>query len=618
MKKRVLSIFMVVALLLTLLPTTALAYRDSDSLGYKLFSGWNTRHTQMIAETDTAILNGTVVKIGNTTLTRNSSSSTVKAAKESGISITPPAGYYVAEVIIACNDNGGFNCNTAAASNLITFGATSYESTTFHITPDELNQGAEAGKTVWHDGRGKPYWIMVRIVKSPDPVHVIYDAGEMKSVIGASTVLVTGGNDIAVDNSAGTASHAVLDMKDDYKTVTSGGKTYRFTGWKLEYYTTYQNGELSVFNSNSGIVQPRETIKLHLHAKLIAQWEEVTTYHVYYNANGGTGTMTDTKEYVTGDAITVKENTFTYDHKHFVKFTLDAAGTQEIPADFKMGEEDITLYAQWEDDPTYRVYYNANGGTGTMTDAKEYYTGDAITVKANEFTYEHKHFVKFTLDAAGTQEIPADFKMGEEDITLYAQWEDDPTYRVYYNANGGTGTMTDATEYYTGDAIAVKANEFTYAHKYFVKFTLDAAGTQEIPADFKMGEEDITLYAQWEGEPSYHVFYDANGGTGTMTDATEYYTDDPIIVLKNVFTREGYTFVKFTLDAAGTQEIPDGFKMGQADITLYAQWEKVKEETPEVPVSGESSHVGMYLCVMLAAAAGAVWMLVLKRKFQQQ
>ena len=103
-----------------------------------------------------------------------------------------------------------------------------------------------------------------------------------------------------------------------------------------------------------------------------------------------------------------------------------------------------------------------------------------------------------------------------------------------------------------------------------------------------------------------------------MTDATEYYTDDPIIVLKNVFTREGYTFVKFTLDAAGEEEIPDGFKMGQVDITLYAQWEKVKEETPEVPVSGESSHVGMYLCVMLAAAAGAVWMLVLKRKFQQQ
>ena len=46
-----------------------------------------------------------------------------------------------------------------------------------------------------------------------------------------------------------------------------------------------------------------------------------------------------------------------------------------------------------------------------------------------------------------------------------------------------------------------------------------------------------------------------------MTDAKEYYTDDPIIVLKNVFTREGYTFVKFTLDAEGNEEIPDGFKI---------------------------------------------------------
>ena len=91
-----------------------------------------------------------------------------------------------------------------------------------------------------------------------------------------------------------------------------------------------------------------------------------------------------------------------------------------------------------------RDRYDANGGNGTMTDAKEYYSGDAITVKENTFTYAHKHFVKFTLDAAGTQEIPADFKMGQADVTLYAQWEDDATYNVLYDANGGSGTMLDA------------------------------------------------------------------------------------------------------------------------------------------------------------------------------
>ena len=57
-----------------------------------------------------------------------------------------------------------------------------------------------------------------------------------------------------------------------------------------------------------------------------------------------------------------------------------------------------------------------------MTDEQLYYMGDAITVKANEFTYTHKKFVKFTLDAAGTQDIPADFRMKEGNITLYAQW----------------------------------------------------------------------------------------------------------------------------------------------------------------------------------------------------
>ena len=353
MKKRVVSIFLVAALLLTLLPITAFAYSNNDELGYKLFSGWNSSHSKMIAEDEAAILNGTVVKVGSTTLNRGSATSTIAAAKAGGISVTPPAGYYVAEVIIGCNDQGGYNCNTAAASNLITFGATSYASTTFTITPAQLTQGASAGKTVWHDGRGEPYWIMVRVAKSPDPVHVIYDAGDMKSEIGASTVLVEGGNDFAVDNGQGTASHNALAIKDAYQTVVKDNKTYRFSGWKVEYYTTYKDGVLSVYNSVAeDIAQPGDSIKLPLHAKLIAQWQQVTTYNVLYDANGGSGTMTDTKEYATGDTITVKENTFTYAHKHFVKFTLDAAGAQEIPADFKMGQADITLYAQWKKNET--------------------------------------------------------------------------------------------------------------------------------------------------------------------------------------------------------------------------------------------------------------------------
>ena len=466
MNKKRLAWVLAVVLLLSLLPVGGMAAQKDNKLGYKLFRGWNSSHSQMLQESNSTLLANTVVKVGSTTLSYgNGNATTVQNAKQHGISVTPPAGYYVAEVIIACNDNGGYNCNTAARSNLITFGAKSWDSTTFTITPAEMNQGAAAGKTVWHSGMGEPYWIMVRLAKSPDPVHVDYDAGAMKNEIGASTVLVENGNDFQVTNTSGNATHQALPIKAAYEKVAQNGKTYRFTGWKVEYYVNYNNGVLSNLNTNGGTVQPGANVKLSLHAKLTAQWKEVKTYRVFYDANGGTGTMTDATLYATGDAITVKANEFTYTHKKFVKFTLDAAGTQGIPADFRMGSSNITLYAQWEEEPTYRVFYDANGGAGTMTDEQLYYMGDAIAVKANEFTYTHKKFVKFTLDAAGTQDIPADFRMKEGNITLYAQWEEEPTYRVFYDANGGTGTMTDEQLYYMGDAITVKANEFTYTHK---------------------------------------------------------------------------------------------------------------------------------------------------------
>lgn len=231
MNKKRLAWVLAVVLLLSLLPVGGMAAQKDNKLGYKLFRGWNGSHSQMLQETNSTLRANTVVKVGSTTLSYgNGNATTVQNAKQHGISVTPPAGYYVAEVIIACNDNGGYNCNTAARSNLISFGAKSWDSTTFTITPAEMNQGASAGKTVWHSGMGEPYWIMVRLAKSPDPVHVVYDAGAMKNAIGASTVLVENGNDFQVTNTSGNATHQALPIKAAYEKVAQKGKTYRFTG----------------------------------------------------------------------------------------------------------------------------------------------------------------------------------------------------------------------------------------------------------------------------------------------------------------------------------------------------------------------------------------------------
>lgn len=151
MNKKRLAWVLAVVLLLSLLPVGGMAAQKDNKLGYKLFRGWNSSHSQMLQETNSMLQANMVVKVGSTTLSYgNGNATTVQNAKQHGISVTPPAGYYVAEVIIACNDNGGYNCNTAARSNLISFGAKSWDSTTFTITPAEMNQGASAGKTVWH------------------------------------------------------------------------------------------------------------------------------------------------------------------------------------------------------------------------------------------------------------------------------------------------------------------------------------------------------------------------------------------------------------------------------------------------------------------------------------
>ena len=82
--------------------------------------------------------------------------------------------------------------------------------------------------------------------------------------------------------------------------------------------------------------------------------------------------------------------------------------------------------------------------------------------------------------------------------------------KVTYNANGGTGTMSDT--YFT-----VGANGFTAPDgKVFDHWntTAEDDGDSYDPDDEI--ESNISLYAQWRTPAvTHHVYYDLNGGTGT-------------------------------------------------------------------------------------------------------
>lgn len=76
-------------------------------------------------------------------------------------------------------------------------------------------------------------------------------------------------------------------------------------------------------------------------------------------------------------------------------------------------------------------------------------------------------------------------------------------YAVSYSANGGTGSMTDATEYSGGDSVTVKASTLTApTGSVFASWNTRADGTG---VSYDAGDtfaiyEDTTLYAIWVAE----------------------------------------------------------------------------------------------------------------------
>lgn len=90
----------------------------------------------------------------------------------------------------------------------------------------------------------------------------------------------------------------------------------------------------------------------------------------------------------------------------------------------------------------------------------------------------------------------------------------------------------------------------------------------------------VTVYTGGSNPPTYTITYDANGGTGTMTDSNSpYNSGSTVTVLGNSFTREGYTFDSWNTAANGSgtsYDEDDTFSISD-NTTLYAQW---TENTP--------------------------------------
>lgn len=310
MKKRMLALLLVLVLAGSLLPVSALAHEsavsEKTSLDWKQFYGYNTNNTMTSSRDATEGKCQVYLGAGdNKTAWPSDTKETVKAVNTGGITIVPAAGFYVKQVVIACDDGGGYNCNTAKRDGIAKFGGTTTESAAFVIPAANLSLRAEVnGRPVWHTGAGTPLHLMIWLAESPNPVSVSYDAGEMADVISSPMITYTAAQESQPDgvklesgypqadenkviyqydrSSQVTALpiHKILDLNDNIKTVTKAGKTYRFTGWKA--YTEVDEAGQVGWNEVTGGTAVGESLTLYANYKLVAQWEEVTTFKIYY------------------------------------------------------------------------------------------------------------------------------------------------------------------------------------------------------------------------------------------------------------------------------------------------------------------------------------------------
>ncbi len=376
---------------------------------------------------------------------------------------------------------------------------------------------------------------------------------------------------------------------DTAKALTANAFTrsgYTFLGWSTSSsatsatYTDKQSVK-NLTSTNGGTVN------------LYAVWKP-NTYTVKYNANGGNGTMSSsTYTYDTAKALTA--NAFTRSGYTFLGWSTSSSATSATYTD-KQSVKNLTstnggtvnLYAVWQAN-TYTVKYNANGGSGSMSNSSHTYD-TAKELTANTFTRTGYTFKGWSTSASASSATYTDKQSVKNltstnsgTVTLYAVWQAN-TYTVKYNANGGSGSMSNSSHTYDASK-ALSANSYTkkgYTFKGWSTSSSAASATytnkQSVKNLTSTNGGTVNLYAVWQAN-TYTITYNANGGNGTMSNSSHTYDVEKKLT-SNVYTRAGYHFKGWsTSPTAASATYTDGQQVinltsnNLENIKLYAVWE---------------------------------------------
>lgn len=318
-------------------------------------------------------------------------------------------------------------------------------------------------------------------------------------------------------------------------------------------------------------------------------WQKQKYYFIAFVSNGSAGSMPQQTMPV-GVATALTANLFARTGYLFYGWSTSASGARQYTDGQKVTNvaaagETATLYALW-DAITWYVRYNANGGSGSMSDsAHEYDVAKALT--ANAFSKTGYTFAYWATSSSGSKaysdgQSVKNLKSTQGDIlNLYAIWSA-ITYYVRFNANGGSGSM--GNQQFTYDVAAkLSANAFSRTGYLFASWQGSVAGATMVFANAQevvnLASESgavVDLYALWNAI-TWYVKYNANGGSGSMANSTHKY-DIAKALTANAFAKSGSSFIGWATSSSGAvvysnQQSVKNLRSTHGDIlNLYAVW----------------------------------------------
>ena len=336
------------------------------------------------------------------------------------------------------------------------------------------------------------------------------------------------------------------------------------------------------------------------------------TYHITYNADGGTINTGEVLSYTYGSPVTLPTDVtkagYTFNGWYAVTAGVTATeATPDLPAG-TVGNKSFA--AKWTAN-TYKVTLKENIGDGFVVKANDYVlnpaeAGNGLVVNYNDtvtvtVTAAEGYDLSAMVVTANGRELPIVGINGDEYIYLIDHVVEDTVIAIARVGTKLTVTYDDGHDdpaasnvpaqqtVTAGDTVTVSSYIPERAGYYFTYWTYLPAGAAEpvivLPGDTIQVDESIVLTANWS-LVEYTITYVLNGGAMNVAAEQIYNVEGTPLTLPTEVTRFGYTFggwytISNFKNADGTDEVKtEAIPAGTTgDKVFYAKWDNAKGVT---------------------------------------